>query len=228
MNENPSALLAKLETYGFQCEGGPLHNCVDWQALRTAVLDRAPVIAEHQAEPGEWLFWGEVRPEIYPRPAEGSAATIIAVAATDEDGRRIVAAHNEAMRAALDSRAQPVAAGEPPKPWENRLPLCPDHVEIIECLKAEVNDWRSRADSRPASGAPDDVAKYAARKFQLGDLVRKTKGSQWHGRVVGQYGTELTPEGYAVESSTERGSVQIYPSAALELVCQAAATEQEE
>ena len=55
-----------------------------------------------------------------------------------------------------------------------------------------------------------------AAKFRFGDLVRKTKGSQWHGRVVGTYSTELTPDGYAVESATERGSVQIYPAAALE------------
>lgn len=53
-------------------------------------------------------------------------------------------------------------------------------------------------------------------KFKRGDLVRKTKGSQWHGTVVGEYSTELTPEGYAVESFTEKGSVQIYPAAALE------------
>lgn len=52
-------------------------------------------------------------------------------------------------------------------------------------------------------------------KFKIGDLVRKTKGSQWSGTVVGTYSTELTPEGYAVESSTEKGSVQIYPAAAL-------------
>ena len=57
---------------------------------------------------------------------------------------------------------------------------------------------------------------YAIPKFQLGDTVRKTKGSQWHGTVVGTYSTTLTPEGYAVESSTEKGSVQIYPAAALE------------
>ena len=56
----------------------------------------------------------------------------------------------------------------------------------------------------------------APTKFQLGDKVRKTKGSQWHGKVVGTYSTTLTPEGYAVESSTEIGSVQIYPAAALE------------
>lgn len=53
-------------------------------------------------------------------------------------------------------------------------------------------------------------------KFQLGDTVKKIKGSQWHGTVVGTYSTALTPEGYAVESSTEKGSVQIYPAAALE------------
>ena len=53
-------------------------------------------------------------------------------------------------------------------------------------------------------------------KFQIGDKVRKIKGSQWHGTVVGTYSTELTYEGYAVESSTEKGSVQIYPASALE------------
>jgi len=54
-------------------------------------------------------------------------------------------------------------------------------------------------------------------KFKLGDLVRKSKCSHWSGTVVGTYSTELTPEGYAVESSTEKGSVQIYPAAALEM-----------
>lgn len=49
----------------------------------------------------------------------------------------------------------------------------------------------------------------------LGEVVTKTKGSQWTGRVVGYYSTSLTPNGYAVESLTEKGSVQIYPEAAL-------------
>ena len=53
-------------------------------------------------------------------------------------------------------------------------------------------------------------------KFSLGDSVKKRSGSQWKGKVVGFYSTDLTPEGYAVESSTEKGSVQIYPAAALE------------
>lgn len=55
-------------------------------------------------------------------------------------------------------------------------------------------------------------------KFKIGDKVQKIKGSQWHGTIVGTYSTELTPEGYAVESFTEKGSVQIYPAAALELI----------
>lgn len=53
-------------------------------------------------------------------------------------------------------------------------------------------------------------------KFKLGDFVTKSKGSCWTGIVVGTYSTKLTPEGYAVESMAERGSVQIYPAAALE------------
>lgn len=54
--------------------------------------------------------------------------------------------------------------------------------------------------------------------FKIGDRVRKTKGSRWQGVVVGTYSASLTPEGYAVESETESGSVQIYPVSALELV----------
>jgi hypothetical protein len=53
-------------------------------------------------------------------------------------------------------------------------------------------------------------------KYKLGDTVAKVSGAQWHGTIVGTYSTELTPEGYAVESWTEKGSVQIYPVKALE------------
>ncbi len=55
-------------------------------------------------------------------------------------------------------------------------------------------------------------------KFSMGDLVKKSTGSEWEGRIVGTYSTEQTPEGYAVESSAHRGSVQIYPAKALEAV----------
>jgi len=53
-------------------------------------------------------------------------------------------------------------------------------------------------------------------EFPLGTNVRKMKGSQWHGTVVGYYSTDLTPKGVAIESAFERGSVQIYPCQALE------------
>jgi hypothetical protein len=51
--------------------------------------------------------------------------------------------------------------------------------------------------------------------FTFGESVEKIKGSCWTGRIVGWYSTDLTPEGYAVESSFEKGSVQIYPAHAL-------------
>lgn len=72
--------------------------------------------------------------------------------------------------------------------------------------------WQARA----ALSANHSEQFGQAAKFTLGDRVRKTKGSQWQGTVVGTYSTALTPEGYAVESGTELGSVQIYPAAALE------------
>src|SRR5690606_9564482 len=58
------------------------------------------------------------------------------------------------------------------------------------------------------------MAGAAARRFQLGDRVTKTKGSSWTGRVVGFYSTTLTPVGYGIESENEPGSVQHYPEAA--------------
>lgn len=54
------------------------------------------------------------------------------------------------------------------------------------------------------------------RLYQIGDRVRKSKDSSWHGVIVGFYSTDLTPIGYCVESEREPGSVQVYPEAALE------------
>ena len=77
-------------------------------------------------------------------------------------------------------------------------------------------------DSLCAIGLPlryiDSTIEIAIHKFKRGDHVRKRSGSEWQGHVVGEYSTKLTPEGYAVESDTHAGSVQIYPAAALELV----------
>ena len=55
-------------------------------------------------------------------------------------------------------------------------------------------------------------------KFNLGDRVKKKSGSEWQGIIVGWYSTKLTHEGYAVESESHAGSVQIYPANALELI----------
>lgn len=62
--------------------------------------------------------------------------------------------------------------------------------------------------------------------FHIGQRVRKKSrsefgkkiGAEWEGYVVGIYSTTITPEGYAVESCSHAGSVQIYPVAALEAV----------
>ena len=51
--------------------------------------------------------------------------------------------------------------------------------------------------------------------FSYGDYVEKVFGSHWRGRVVGFYSSSVTPQGYAIESSFEPGSTQIYPVAAL-------------
>jgi hypothetical protein len=51
--------------------------------------------------------------------------------------------------------------------------------------------------------------------FKLGDLVEKKGRASWRGKIVGEYSTELTARGYAVESVFEPGSVQIYPESAL-------------
>lgn len=55
-------------------------------------------------------------------------------------------------------------------------------------------------------------------KIPLRTRVRKKSGSEWQGRVVGYYSTDLTPNGICVESDAHAGSVQIYPAHALEQI----------
>ena len=76
----------------------------------------------------------------------------------------------------------------------------------------ELNETREWFDARPQPCQFE--------KFKHGDRVKKKSGSEWQGIVCGWYSTELTPEGYAVESESHKGSVQIYPVSALELVVQ--------
>lgn len=80
-------------------------------------------------------------------------------------------------------------------------------ADEITRLRAELAALRGAVATAPSFEAPWELP--------LGTRVTKTKGSSWTGRVVGFYSTGLTPEGYAIESENEPGSVQIYPRSAL-------------
>jgi dihydrofolate reductase (trimethoprim resistance protein) len=87
-----------------------------------------------------------------------------------------------------------------------------DHLKTQEGLGM---DQSSNEVSTPVAG---QFALPLRATFGLGDRVRKKSGAAWQGQVVGWYCTKLTSEGYAVESESHPGSVQIYPVAALERV----------
>ena len=76
----------------------------------------------------------------------------------------------------------------------------------------------SQSSNGVSTPGADMFALPARATFRMGDRVRKKSGAAWQGLVVGWYRTALTPEGYAVESESHPGSVQIYPVAALERV----------
>lgn len=117
-------------------------------------------------------------------------------------------------RSALDTR--PAQTEQQPVSWQfyqdgkwwNGGDRIKDHRKNTEAAGIPVRDLYA---APIAQTAPQG-------KFRMGDLVKKSTGSEWEGRVVGWYSTEQTPEGYAVESSAHRNSVQIYPVTALEAV----------
>lgn len=93
---------------------------------------------------------------------------------------------------------------------------------------SSIDGWHDGESAKRARAAlaelsADDAPAQPPQKFPLGSRVEKIKGSSWRGRVVGFYSTELTPDGYCVESERERGSVQIYPESALRAVADAPA-----
>ena len=51
--------------------------------------------------------------------------------------------------------------------------------------------------------------------YKRGDYVKRRKGN-WHGVIVGEYSTPLTPEGYCVMSLREYGAVHVEPVGMLE------------
>jgi len=94
-------------------------------------------------------------------------------------------------------------------------------VILPACEPDDSSSWdlRDEIARRIGSVLAAPIAQTAPQgKFRMGDLVKKSTGSEWVGRVVGRYSTGQTPEGYAVESEVHAGSVQIYPAKALEAV----------
>ena len=114
--------------------------------------------------------------------------------------------------------ARPAQTEQQPVAWQLKLP------DGRVTLEKAFPSWAEGGDGyeiQPLYAAP--IAQTAPQgKFAMGDLVKKSAGSEWVGHVCGTYSTALTPEGYAVESEAHAGSVQIYPAKALELVPMAA------
>ena len=93
---------------------------------------------------------------------------------------------------------------------------CP-HRKTPEIMQTALWAWLKIEESLELPFLADKN-KNSSGKFAFGSHVRKKSGSEWQGEIVGWYSTGLTPTGYAVESQSHAGSVQIYPENALELV----------
>lgn len=129
--------------------------------------------------------------------------------------------NDKAQLAALgaDSEQQATLKDRADRAMEIFERMTPHQMAVL--IVDQQDDYLRMVDERDAILAELQQVQVASNtKFTIGDRVHKTKGSRWQGRIVGTYSTSLTPEGYAVESETEHGSVQIYPAAALVLVPQ--------
>lgn len=137
-------------------------------------------------------------------PHCGRASEVEAYMTEDDDGEYMTVSQHERIVAALTRPAQ-----------TEQQPV--GYLTAGDCFIRLAPGIPPRHDDTPLYTAP--IAQTAPQgKFRMGDLVKKSTGSEWEGRVVGWYSTEQTPEGYAVESSAHRNSVQIYPVTALEAV----------
>ena len=140
------------------------------------------------------------------------------ICAEDADGAyvdyRDFAALNDELAALKDGA--PAQTEQQPVSWQfyqdgkwwNGDDRIKDHRKNTEAAGIPVRDLYA---APIAQTAPQG-------KFRMGDIVKKSTGSEWEGRVVGWYSTEQTKEGYAVESEAHAGSVQIYHAKALEAV----------
>lgn len=127
-------------------------------------------------------------------------------------------------RAAIEA----ISAGAEPVAWmDDGRTRAGSHDTSFRVVTAQTKAGMPRAAAvaytTPLYASPPPPEKPGPEwRYAIGDAVQKTKGSSWHGHVVGFYTTTLTPRGYAVESEREPGSVQIYPEAALRQALRAA------
>ncbi|WP_376781290.1 hypothetical protein [Stutzerimonas kunmingensis] len=136
---------------------------------------------------------------------------LVAISKAVADGDQVRAQH---LLSTAIKYTRPAQTEQQPVAWADAQQL----KALVRDCSASCAVWNSQGRSRvPLYAVP--IAQTAPQgKFRMGDLVKKSTGSEWEGRVVGWYSTEQTKEGYAVESSAHRNSVQIYPATALEAV----------
>lgn len=136
---------------------------------------------------------------------ELTALCDLALSAADAEQRGRAAGLAEAV-----AECEKIIANPKPPLWNYRTTPSPRDWFEFKGRKEAAEDISLNI--RALSPSPDHVL---VPTFHMGQRVEKVSGSSWRGKIVGTYSTELTPEGYAVESENEPGSVQIYPAKAL-------------
>ncbi len=122
------------------------------------------------------------------------------------------------LAAALSARPAQTEQQPVRLPERKRTEHLPKEYKTMTVVRAGLEAYNRALDDVAALNAAPIAQTAPQGKFRMGDRVKKSTGSEWVGRVVGWYSTEQTKEGYAVESSAHRNSVQIYPAKALEAV----------
>lgn len=180
---------------------------------KSEVLDLAAALANGKTEEANEAIKNAMQVTAVAEPRDphrgGSSyeATMLRhlLAVIHRDGGHYVEAHGlDKALADAETKILGWIKTPPEGPHEDVMMAC-DSVDRLQALLTSIQE----------SG---DAVPGVQPKFKRGDLVKKISGSNWEGRVVGEYSTALTLEGYAVESVHHPGSVQIYPAAALELV----------
>jgi hypothetical protein len=180
-----------------------------------------------------WLQWHADKQLSLPHGYAAEAAETIRTLSAERDEARASDARTSAEIERIATILGPRFLLDPPdggdvKPHEGVQRI----ADALAALTAERDDLRAKFDRMDAVQhetlarairAEREVKSlrrilhcFNGARFQLGDRLRKVRGSEWVGRVVGWYSTDLTPIGYAIESEAHAGSVQIYPETALE------------